>query len=160
MFAVVKTGGKQYKANLGEVLEVEKLEGNPGDKIELSVLAAANDLEGKTKVVAEIIAQKKAPKVLIFKKRRRKNSQRKNGHRQQLTALRIVEIGDNKYKAEPKKAPAKAEKTENVEKKAAKPATEKKAEKKSEDKAEKKPAAKKESKPAAKKPAAKKKETE
>lgn len=154
MFAVVKTGGKQYKANLGDVLEIEKIAGEAGDKVELVVLAAANDLEGKTKVVAEILDQKKAPKVIIFKKRRRKNSQRKNGHRQRLTAVRIIEIGGEKYKpaakkAAPKKEEAKVEAPSNKAKKDTAP------------KAEKKPAAqKKESKAAPKKEAAAKKPAE
>lgn len=110
MFAVVKTGGKQYKTNLGDIIEVEKLAGEAGDKVELACLAASNDIEGKTKVVAEIIEQKKDDKVLIFKKRRRKNSQRLNGHRQRLTAIRIIEIGGEKAPAQKKaKAETKAE---------------------------------------------------
>lgn len=137
-FAVVKTGGKQYKASLGDVLEVEKLEGKAGDKVELASLAASGDIEGKTKVVAEIVSQKKAEKVLIFKKRRRKNSRRLNGHRQPLTELKIVEIGGDKLKEEKKAAPAK------------------KAKVKEEPKAEKKETKKEVKKPAAKKPAAKK----
>lgn len=162
MFAVVRTGGKQYKANLGEIFEVEKLEGEEGAKVELEVLASGEGLAGSAKAVAQIVRQKKGEKVIIFKRRRRKNSQRKNGHRQNLTVLQLVEVGSEKFtpkaKAAPKKEEAKAEvKKEAKAEKAAekKPAAKKavapKAEKPA---AEKKPAAKKA--PAAKKPAAKK----
>ena len=109
MFAVVRTGGKQYKANLGEIFEVEKLEGEAGDKVELEVLVSGTDLSGKTKVVAQIVKQKKGEKVLIFKKRRRKNSQRKNGHRQNLTVLQLLEIGSEKFTDIKKPAVTKAE---------------------------------------------------
>ena len=169
MFAVVRTGGKQYKANLGEIFEVEKLEGEAGDKVELEVLASGTDLSGKTKVVAQIVKQKKGEKVLIFKKRRRKNSQRKNGHRQNLTVLQLLEIGSEKFTDIKKPAVTKAElkakeaksavKAEVKAEKPAKPAAEKKAPAKkaaapkAEVKAEK---ATEEKKPAAKKPAAKK----
>ena len=112
MFAVVRTGGKQYRVAPGEKIVVEKLDGNAGDTITLSdVLLAGEGSELKKTdgltVSAEIIAQAKGEKVTVFKKRRRHNYRRKKGHRQQHTILRIVAIGD--HKAEKKSAP-KAEK--------------------------------------------------
>src|SRR5689334_23884686 len=111
MFAVVRTGGKQYRVAPGDKIVVEKLDGNAGDRITLGDIVLAGDgsdlksTEGLT-VAAEIVAQAKADKVTVFKKRRRHNYRRKKGHRQQHTILRIVAIGDQK---EQKKAPAKAE---------------------------------------------------
>ncbi len=110
MFAVVRTGGKQYRVAPGDKIVVEKLAGNAGDQISLTDILLAGEgaelksLEGLT-VGAEIIAQAKADKVTVFKKRRRHNYRRKAGHRQQHTILRIVSIGDAKAE---KKAPAKA----------------------------------------------------
>ena len=111
MFAVVKTGGKQYRVTHNDVLKVEKLEGKVGDKIKLEDVLAVEE-EGKVhigapklkgmKVEAEILDQKKDKKVLIFKKRRRHNSRRKNGHRQEVTYLRIISINGKKASA-PKK---------------------------------------------------------
>jgi large subunit ribosomal protein L21 len=111
MFAVVRTGGKQYRVAPGDKIVVEKLDGNAGDKVTLGDVLLAGDggnlqkTDGLT-VAAEIVAQAKGEKVTVFKKRRRHNYRRKKGHRQQHTILRIVAIGD--HKAE-KKAPAKAE---------------------------------------------------
>ena len=111
MFAVVRTGGKQYRVHPGDKIVVEKLDGNAGDKITLGdVLLAGNggDLkktDGLT-VAAEIVAQAKGEKVTVFKKRRRHNYRRRKGHRQQHTILKIVAIGDHK---EEKKAAPKAE---------------------------------------------------
>ena len=108
MFAIVRTGGKQYRVAAGDKIVVEKMAGEAGDKITLDdVLLAGEggdlkDVAGLT-VAAEIIAQAKGEKVIVFKKRRRHNYRRKNGHRQRHTILRIVAIG-----AEDKKA-AKAE---------------------------------------------------
>ncbi|MEG8220239.1 50S ribosomal protein L21 [Sphingomonas sp. HH69] len=108
MFAIVRTGGKQYRIAAGDKIVVEKMAGEAGDKITLDdVLLAGEggdlkDVAGLT-VAAEIIAQAKGEKVIVFKKRRRHNYRRKNGHRQRHTILRIVAIG-----AEDKKA-AKAE---------------------------------------------------
>lgn len=112
MFAVVRTGGKQYRVAAGDKIAVEKLAGEAGETITLGdVLLAGNGdtLEDAAKVVvsAEIIAQAKSEKVLVFKKRRRHNYRRKNGHRQQMTLLRIVAVGDSKH--EKKAAPRKAE---------------------------------------------------
>jgi large subunit ribosomal protein L21 len=111
MFAVVRTGGKQYRVHPGDKIVVEKLDGNAGDKITLGDVLLAGDggslksTDGLT-VAAEIIAQAKADKVTVFKKRRRHNYRRKKGHRQQHTILKIVAIGDHK---EQKKAAPKAE---------------------------------------------------
>ena len=101
MFAVVRTGGKQYRVAAGDKIVVEKLDGDAGSSISLSdVLLAGNGSELQSVegllVSAEIIAQAKADKVIVFKKRRRHNYRRKNGHRQQHTILRITAIGDHK----------------------------------------------------------------
>jgi len=111
MFAVVRTGGKQYRVHPGDKIVVEKLDGSAGDKITLGdVLLAGDggslkDTKGLT-VAAEIVAQAKGDKVTVFKKRRRHNYRRKKGHRQQHTILKIVAIGDHK---EQKKAAPKIE---------------------------------------------------
>ncbi|MEW9856053.1 50S ribosomal protein L21 [Novosphingobium sp. M1R2S20] len=98
MFAVVRTGGKQYRVAAGDKIAVEKLAGDAGETITLGdVLLAGKDGEiadaANVKVSAEIIAQAKSEKVVVFKKRRRHNYRRKNGHRQQMTLLRIVSVG-------------------------------------------------------------------
>jgi len=108
MFAVVRTGGKQYRVAPGDKIVVEKLDGNAGDKVTLGdVLLAGEggDLKSTSglTVAAEIVAQAKGEKVTVFKKRRRHNYRRKKGHRQQHTILKIVAIGD--HKAEKKAAP-------------------------------------------------------
>ena len=116
MFAVVRTGGKQYRVAAGDKIVVEKLAGDAGDTITLDdVLLAGEGSELKSTngltVSAEIIAQAKGEKVIVFKKRRRHNYRRKRGHRQQHTILKIVAIGDSKAapkKAAPKKEAAKA----------------------------------------------------
>jgi len=111
MFAVVRTGGKQYRVHPGDKIVVEKLDGNAGDKVTLGDVVIAGDggnlksTDGLT-VAAEIVAQAKGDKVTVFKKRRRHNYRRKKGHRQQHTILKIVAIGDQK---EQKKAAPKAE---------------------------------------------------
>ena len=125
MFAIVRTGGKQYRVAPGDKIVVEKLDGNAGDSIDLTdVLLAGegSDLKSTSGLVvaAEIIAQAKGEKVTVFKKRRRHNYRRKRGHRQQHTILKIVSIGGKgaaKKAAAPKAeekaevaAPAKAEK--------------------------------------------------
>ena len=109
MFAIVRTGGKQYRVAPGDKIVVEKLDGNAGDSVTLSDVLLAGDgsdlkgTDGLT-VAAEIVAQAKGEKVTVFKKRRRHNYRRKKGHRQQHTILKIVAIGDQKAE---KKAPAK-----------------------------------------------------
>lgn len=101
MFAVLKTGGKQYKVSEGDVIQVEKLEGNVGDTLTLDQVLMVGEadqvdvgspvLEG-SQVTCEIIDQAKGKKIIVFKKRRRKNYRRKNGHRQLLTHLKITGI--------------------------------------------------------------------
>ena len=101
MFAVLKTGGKQYKVASGDVLKVEKLQGDAGDKIQFNdVLMLGGDkvtvgapMVADAAVQAEILEQIKGPKLIHYVKRRRKHSsQRKKGHRQLLTVLRVTEI--------------------------------------------------------------------
>jgi large subunit ribosomal protein L21 len=111
MFAVVRTGGKQYRVAAGDKIAVEKLAGEAGETITLGDVLLAGD-GGEVKdakgvvVSAEIIAQAKSEKVIVFKKRRRHNYRRKNGHRQQITLLRIVAVGAEAKKAAPKKEAA------------------------------------------------------
>ena len=141
MFAIVRTGGKQYRVAPGDKIVVEKLDGNAGDSIDLTdVLLAGegSDLKSTSGLVvaAEIIAQAKGEKVTVFKKRRRHNYRRKAGHRQQHTILKIVSIGGKgaakkaapkAEEAEKKAAPAKTEEKVAAPAKAEKPAAEKKA---------------------------------
>jgi large subunit ribosomal protein L21 len=107
MFAIVRTGGKQYRVAAGDKIAVEKLPGNAGDTVSLDdVLLAGDggeikDAKGLT-VSAEIIAQERGEKIIVFKKRRRHNYRRKQGHRQSLTLLRIMAVGSSK--AAPKAA--------------------------------------------------------
>ncbi|MFL6823647.1 MAG: 50S ribosomal protein L21 [Xanthobacteraceae bacterium] len=111
MFAVVRTGGKQYRVAAGDKIVVEKLAGEAGDTIQLGDVLLAGEgselrsTDGLT-VSAEIIAQAKADKVTVFKKRRRHNYRRKKGHRQQHTIRRITAIGDQKAEKPAKKAKA------------------------------------------------------
>lgn len=109
MFAIVRTGGKQYRVAAGDKIAVEKLAGEAGDTVTLGDILLAGEGDSiadasKVAVSAEIIAQAKSDKVIVFKKRRRHNYRRKAGHRQQLTLLRIVSVGDSKAPA--KKAAA------------------------------------------------------
>ena len=101
MYAVVKTGGKQYRVAKDDVLTIEKLDGEAGAVIELEQVLAINDGKGLTigtpmidgaRVAATVLEQKKGEKVLIFKKKRRQNYRRTKGHRQQLTVIRISDI--------------------------------------------------------------------
>ena len=100
MYAVIKTGGKQYKVSEGDLLKIEKLEGAVGDTVELSeVLMVGGDkvtigtpLVPKASVVGKIVEQGKDKKILVFKSKRRKNSRKLNGHRQPRTILRIEKI--------------------------------------------------------------------
>lgn len=100
MYAIIATGGKQYKVAKGDVLDVEKLDVQPGDKVELPVLLLndgkqtivdAASLQDK-KVTAEVVEQFKGEKVLVFKFKKRKRYHRANGHRQNLTKIQIVEL--------------------------------------------------------------------
>jgi len=159
MFAVIRTGGKQYRVALDDIIEIEKIAGEPGDIVELGeVILLGGDGGPKTgsptiagaMVAAEVLEQKRDDKIIVFKKKRRKGYRRTKGHRQSLTALRITEIltdGKKPSKAAAKPAPKKTEAKAEEAKPAAKTV---------EKKAEAKPAAKKaEAKPTAKKPAAK-----
>ena len=101
MYAVVKTGGKQYRVAQGDVVRVEKLVGQVGDKITLNeVLFVGGNGKVKigtptlpdVKVSAEILDQGRAKKIIVFKKKRRKSYSRKRGHRQRLTTIKITEI--------------------------------------------------------------------
>ena len=118
MFAVVRTGGKQYRVAAGDKIVVEKIGGEAGDSITLDDVLLAGEgsdlkaVDGLT-VGAEIVAQAKGEMVIVFKKRRRHNYRRRNGHRQQHTILKIVSVGsEEKKKAAPKKAAAKKAETE------------------------------------------------
>jgi large subunit ribosomal protein L21 len=100
MFAVIKTGGKQYRVAAEDKLKVEKVAGEPGEIIQFGeVLVVGGDsvtlgnptVSGAS-VAAEVLDQGRGPKVIAFKKRRRKNSRRKRGHRQEFTLLRVTEI--------------------------------------------------------------------
>ena len=101
MFAVIRTGGKQYRVVKDDVIAVEKLAGEPGSTIEIAdVLAVGEGAEARTgtpvvagaSVSATVVEQKRGEKVLVFKKKRRHNYRRKNGHRQSITVLRIESI--------------------------------------------------------------------
>jgi large subunit ribosomal protein L21 len=101
MYAVIKTGGKQYRVAADDVLTIEKLEGDAGSQVEfaevLMIAGTGAPTVGKplipgAKVLAELVQQTRGPKLIAFKKRRRKNSRRKNGHRQDLTMVRIKDI--------------------------------------------------------------------
>jgi large subunit ribosomal protein L21 len=153
MYAVIKTGGKQYRVAPNEVLKVERLPVEAGRRIAFNEVLAVDAGAGLTvgapmvagaMVTATVVEQTHAPTILVFKKKRRHNYRRKNGHRQDLTVIRIGEIltDGRQPSAEPEAAPATEAKQKPA--KAAKKAADKKP-------ADKKPAAKK----AAAKPAAK-----
>ncbi len=149
MFAVIKTGGKQYKVSAGDILKIERLITEAGSKISFDEVFMVGDdksakigtpLLDKTLVKATVLEQTRGDKIIVFKKKRRQGYDRKNGHRQDLTVVHIDEI------IEAGKSLAKAERKSN--KSAAKPVSEKKAVAKpvSEKKAAAKPAVKKETK--------------
>ncbi|HEX5998267.1 MAG TPA: 50S ribosomal protein L21 [Hyphomicrobiaceae bacterium] len=102
MYAVIKTGGKQYRVAADDKLAVEKIIGDAGAEVEFTevLMVGGDGAETKigapalagAKVLAEVVEQSRAPKVIAFKKRRRKNSRRKRGHRQHQTVVRIKEI--------------------------------------------------------------------
>lgn len=140
MFAVIKTGGKQYSVAAGDLLKIETLAGEPGEIIEINEVLMVGDGDNTTigtpyvdgaAVAVEVVQQGRARKVIAFKKRRRQNSKRTIGHRQHFTEIKISEILTGGAKASKKAASKKAD---------AKPAAEKKA--KAEPKAETKAAAK------------------
>lgn len=125
MFAVIKTGGKQYRVAKDDIIKVERLEGAAGDKIVLDQVLALTDEKGALKlgtplldgaaVTATVLEQGRADKIVVFKKKRRQNYRRKAGHRQNISVLKITDIaatGAKKAeakKAAPKKAEAKAD---------------------------------------------------
>jgi len=117
MYAVVQTGGKQYRVAKDEVVIVERLAGEAGDKISLDQVLMVGETGGaasvgaplvdKASVTAEIIEQTRGDKIIVFKKQRRQNHRRKYGHRQDLTVLRVTDIkGPGAKKAAKKAEPA------------------------------------------------------
>jgi large subunit ribosomal protein L21 len=180
MYAVIKTGGKQYKVAKNDVILVEKLPGEAGAAVELDEVLLVGDDKSQTvgsplvdgaHVAATVLEQTRGEKIIVFKKKRRQNYRRKAGHRQDLTALKITDIVTGGKKKAAKAAEPKAEASKTAPKaevqKAAPKAEEKEAAPKAAEakaapkKAEAKPAAKKaeaktEAKPAAKKAPAKK----
>lgn len=155
MFAVVRTGGKQYRVSEGDVMIVEKLDGNVGESISFNeVLAVGGDaaaigtpLVSGASVTATILEQGKGEKVIVFKKTRRQTYRRKRGHRQEQTVLRVTAVagvGGAKVAAAPKKAKPAPKAKVATEKKEPKAAAAKKP-------AAKKPAAKSAAKPKASK---------
>jgi len=137
MFAVIKTGGKQYKVAPEDVLRVEKLAGEPGDIVELDAVLMLGGESGTTlgtplvagaTVAAEVVEQTRGDKIVVFKKQRRKYYRRRHGHRQEETVLRIAEIltdgkKPSRTKIERPPAPAAAPKKKAPAKKAAAPKT-------------------------------------
>jgi len=130
MYAVIQTGGKQYRVAQNDRITVERLGGEPGTMIALDKVLMIGEagkapvvgrpLVAKAAVFAEIIGQEKGDKIIVFKKRRRKNSRRRNGHRQELTYLRIVGVSPTGEKpAFTSTAKAKAAPAAPAEKKAA-----------------------------------------
>jgi large subunit ribosomal protein L21 len=117
MFAVIRTGGKQYRVAAEDVLKVDKVKGDPGEIVQFgevlvvggdNVTLGAPTVAGAS-VAAEVVEQGRGPKIIAFKKRRRKNSRRKRGHRQEFTLIRVTEILTDGAKptiaARPKAAP-------------------------------------------------------
>jgi len=101
MYAVIKTGGKQYRVTEGEVLKVEKIEGTKGDTISFDSILMIADIDkfrvgtphvDNAKVTGEIVTEIRGPKITVFKKKRRKGYRKKTGHRQTLTVVKIKEI--------------------------------------------------------------------
>ncbi|MBW2060539.1 MAG: 50S ribosomal protein L21 [Deltaproteobacteria bacterium] len=101
MYAVIRTGGKQYRVGIGQTVRVEKLEGSLGDVVTINDVLAVSDGEkikvgqpllNEAKITAKIVEQHRAKKIIVFKKKRRKKYRRIKGHRQYYTALQIQEI--------------------------------------------------------------------
>ncbi len=126
MFAVIKTGGKQYRVAANDLIKVEKVAGEAGDIVEFAEVLmvgttiGAPVVEGAL-VTAEVVEQGRARKVIAFKKRRRQNSKRTRGHRQELTTIRISEILTDGAKPSKKAAEKKAPKADAAEGEVAKP---------------------------------------
>lgn len=126
MFAVIKTGGKQYRVAANDLIKVEKVAGEAGDIVEFAEVLMVGSTIGApvvagALVTAEVVEQGRARKVIAFKKRRRQNSKRTRGHRQELTTIRISEILTDGAKPSKKAAEKKAPKVEAAEGEAAKP---------------------------------------
>jgi large subunit ribosomal protein L21 len=133
MFAVIKTGGKQYRVAAEDVLQIDKVKGDPGEIIQFGevLLLGGDDVKlglptvAGASVAAEVLEQGRGPKIIAFKKRRRKNSRRKRGHRQEFTLVRVTEIltdGAQPTKsAAPKAAKPKSAKAESAEPKSGEP---------------------------------------
>ena len=123
MYAIVKTGGKQYKVAPGDKLNVEKIDAEVGSKVELQAICVVDGTKveadpakaAATKVVAVVLEQFKGEKVKVLKFKKRKNYKRCNGHRQLLTRLAIESVGAEKAAVEKKAAKPKAEKAAKVE---------------------------------------------
>ena len=101
MYAVIQTGGKQYRVSPGDLITIEKLEGTAGDRVEIaSVLMVGEGSQvtvgrpriGQARVVGTIVRQERGPKILVYKHKRRKGYQKRQGHRQWQTLLRVSEI--------------------------------------------------------------------
>ena len=113
MYAIVKTGGKQYKVEPGTVVSIEKLDAEIGDEVELPVIFFADgdsieadpEKAAATKVTAEVLDQYKGKKQLVFKFKKRKGYKKLKGHRQQLTKVRILSVGDAKWEKKAAFAP-------------------------------------------------------
>jgi large subunit ribosomal protein L21 len=166
MFAVIRTGGKQYRVAAEDVIKVEKVKGDPGEIVQFGeVLVVGGDdvtlgiptIAGAS-VAAEVLEQGRGVKVIAFKKRRRKNSRRKRGHRQEFTLLRVTEILTDgakptvtaRPKPEPKPKPVVTEPADDEPAESAAPkakAAKKPAAKKADKKADKKPPKKADKKP-------------
>jgi large subunit ribosomal protein L21 len=117
MFAVIKTGGKQYRVAAADVIEIDKIAGEAGEAIAFGEVLAVGGEEtvlgaptvAGASVKGEVVEQSRKPKVIAFKKRRRKNSRRKRGHRQEFTLVRIIEILTGGETKQPKSAKPKVE---------------------------------------------------
>lgn len=100
MYAVLETGGKQYKVSQGDVISVERLNAKPGEKVELNNVlmiggektVIGNPVVKSAKVIGEVVGEGRGDKIIVFKMKRRKNYRRTNGHRQAFTSLKITDI--------------------------------------------------------------------
>jgi large subunit ribosomal protein L21 len=130
MYAVIRTGGKQYRVAADDVFDIERISGEPGEKVEFTDVLLLGGGEGEPQigaplvagavVAAEVVEHHRGEKIIIFKKKRRQNYRRKRGHRQELTTVRIVDILANGEKQPKKQAKAKAAEGESAEPKAPK----------------------------------------
>ncbi|AHX04680.1 50S ribosomal protein L21 [Ehrlichia japonica] len=100
MYAIVETGGKQYKVREQDVIKIEKLNASVGEEVTLSKVIALTDVNHNmifaqnVTVTASVLEQRRNDKIIVFKKKRRKNYRRKNGHRQYMTVLRVTKINN------------------------------------------------------------------